>query len=194
MEPVFESVGTYSPEEFVRWVEKRESLGDVNRYELLHGRIVRNPPAGWPHGDVEGGIVTAFRNFVHARRLGRVFGSSQGYLFPSGDIVEPDCAFVSNARLGAMTPEVGEFLRVVPDLLVEILSPSTASRDRGEKRGIYERNGVLEYWLVDPRARRITVLALEDGRFVEHLVVEGDGEARSKLLDGLSVPLADVFP
>src|SRR5207249_983904 len=97
---------------------------------------------------------------------------------PSREIVEPDVSFVSSSRWKAAPPPVeGEFLSVVPDLVMEILSPANASRDRGEKRAIYERNGVLEYWLVDPRARRVTILARVGERFEDHRVVDVDGVA-----------------
>jgi Uma2 family endonuclease len=91
---------------------------------------------------------------VKQRRNGKVLDSSQGFELPSGDTVEPDHSFVSNERWDAApAPKLGEFLKVVPDLVVEVLSQKTASQDRGEKKAIYERNGVREYWLVDPRAR-----------------------------------------
>jgi len=83
----------------------------------------------------------------------------------------------------------------VPDLVVEVLSPSTARRDRGPKRDIYERNGVREYWLVDPRRREITVLVRGvDGRFGPEHTVAGDEPARSTLLAGFSVRPSEVFP
>ena len=57
----------------------------------------------------------------------------------------------------------GEFLRTVPTLVVEILSHSTARRDRTKKKAVYARNGVAEYWIVDPDARSVTVHVLGDG-------------------------------
>lgn len=195
MQPVFESVDTFTPEEFGRWVEERQARGDTHRYELLHGRIVMTPPAGWPHGEVESALCAALRAFVRAGRLGRVFGSSQGFELPSGEIVEPDVSFVSAERWDAAPPpEEGKFLRVVPDLVVEILSTATASRDRGEKRAIYERDGVREYWLVDPRPRRVSVLALSGARFGAPRTWDAEGAAESALLTGFRLPLEEIFP
>ena len=54
-------------------------MSDVNRYELIGGRIVMTPPAGWPHGSTEATIVHRLRAFVERRKLGVVFGSSTGY-------------------------------------------------------------------------------------------------------------------
>ncbi|MBI3183356.1 MAG: Uma2 family endonuclease [Myxococcales bacterium] len=127
MEPVFESVEAFTPEEFARFVGEREAKGDIHHYELLHGRIVMMPPAGWPHGSAEALVLIRLGTIVSAKNLGRVLGSSQGFLLPSGDVVEPDASFVSKRRwASAPAPRKGQFLQVVPDLLVEIVSPKTA--------------------------------------------------------------------
>ena len=81
-------------------------------------------------------------------------------------------------------PVVGESLRVVPDLIVEVLSRSTRSRDRGEKKGVYERTGVREYWLVDPVAGEITVFVLREGRFDAGRVYAQGERVRSEILTG----------
>ena len=137
-QPVFESIETFTQPEFETLVAERSRVGDVHHYELLNGRVVMTPPAGYPHGGVEATLLRIIGSFVHARRLGRVFGSSQGFELPSGDTVEPDVAFVSHERWNAgPAPVPGKFIRIVPDWVVEILSAGTASRDRGEKKAIY---------------------------------------------------------
>ena len=192
--PTFESVETYSPEQFLLFVRQREEQGDVHRFELLNGRIVMNPPAGWPHGTLESRLHRAIANFVESGKLGQVLGSSQGYRSPSGDLVEPDIAFVSTLRWSSMRPpEHGSFLEVVPDLMVEILSGSTRVRDRSEKRTIYERNGVLEYWLVDPLANQVTVLPLEGPQFRGTPPIVLEGTAESRVLPGLRISVRDLF-
>jgi len=193
VEPIFESAATFTPAQFRLWVEEREGRGDVNHYELLHGRIVMNPPAAWPHGRIGARLVTALSQFVRTRHLGEVADSSQGYELPNGDIVEPDVSFISKGRLDAATIRDGDFLSVVPDLIVEILSPSTASRDRGEKLGIYEKSGVLEYWQIDPRARRVRVLVASGGQCREDQALEGEGAAASRVLSGFTISLAEIF-
>ena len=132
--------------------------------------------------------------WVRAKRLGIVFDSSQGFELPSGDTVEPDHSFVSRERWeAAPRPEPGKFPRVVPDLIAEVLSPSTALRDRGEKKGIYERNGVREYWLVDTRAREVTVFHLREGRYDTGAVFTETERCRSELLPGLDFDVAELF-
>lgn len=196
MEAVFESVETFTADEFERFVEERRRRADLYDYELLHGRIVMNPPAGWPHGSVEIRLASQLDQFVRTQSLGYAFGPSQGFLFPSGDIVGPDASFVSNARWRtAPPPEHGRFLRVVPDVVFEIVSPSNASRDRGEKFAIYERNGVLEYWMLDPLARRLSLFVHEsDQRFAPARIHEADQTAASEVLQGFSLRLLDLLP
>jgi Uma2 family endonuclease len=191
-ELVFESVDTMSQAEFAEWVAPREGL--EGRCELLNGRVVMTPPAGYPHGIVESAIVTILTSHARREKLGRVFGSSQGFDLPSGDTVEPDVSFVSRERWQSVPPAVrGRFLRVVPDFVVEILSAGTRSRDRGEKRAIYERNGVREYWLVDPDARTVTVFLLENERFDRGLTVDADASLSATAVAGLTLKVAELF-
>jgi Uma2 family endonuclease len=190
----FESTQTLSQSEFAAWVRARPASDD-NRYELLGGRVVMTPPAGHPHGLIEGRLAVPLGQFIQEHRLGVYLGSSQGFELPSGDTVEPDHSFVSTARWQTMpAPRVGQFLRVVPDLVVEILSASTAPRDRGTKHEIYERNGVREYWLVDARARAVTVFALSGACF-DGGEIYGEGSVlRSQVLVGLTIEVRSILP
>ena len=189
----FESVECLSQADFAQWVEARAGW-DLNHYELLNGRIVMTPPAGYPHGRVGSRLGRILDTFVSGRNLGEVLDSSQGYDLPSGDTVEPDASFISTARMEAgPAPETGKFLRVVPNLVVETLSPTTSSRDRGEKKAIYERNGVDEYWLVDWRACRITRFLLRDGRYDAGTRFEAGAVCESAVLAGLAFPVDEVF-
>jgi Uma2 family endonuclease len=192
VETAFFSEEVFTPDEFLRWVDERPA-SDANRYELLRGRIVMSPPARWPHGRCAARLVAALEVFVRPRGLGIVLDGSTGLALPSGDTVEPDVSFVSAARLAAgPTPVDGELLRIVPDLVIEILSPSTRARDLGEKRELYESNGVREYWVVDSRERTVRVFRRgRQGFATERVVAEGSLE--SDLIPGLSISLADVF-
>ncbi len=191
---VFESTRTVTQADFAAWAAERRRVGDLGHYELLHGRIVMTPPAGYPHGRIEANVVFALVSFVRGHGGGQVYGSSQGFELPTADTVEPDASFVSSARMAAApAPERGRFLHVVPDLVVEILSTRTASQDRGEKKAIYEAAGVLEYWLLDERACEILIHSLERGKFGKERVFGPGQRARSELLAGLEVSVDEVF-
>ena len=77
------------------------------------------------------------------------------------------------------------------DLVAEALSPATRDLDLGARRDLYERSGVREYWVLDPRAKTVTLLRLADGSFAE--AASEDGRLRSTVVPGLVVDPADVF-
>jgi len=189
----FVSTETFSQKEFKRWLDERLA-SDINHYELLRGKIVMSPPAGWPHGSVESNIHTPVAAFVRTQRLGIVLGSSTGYDLPSGDTVEPDISFISRARLIAgPAPQVGKFLRIVPNLTVEILSPATAQKDRTEKKAIYEENGVEEYWIVDTKRKEIIVYTLSGKHFGRGKVHSARDTLRSRTLAGFTLRVGEMF-
>lgn len=192
-ETAFVSTQTFSQKAFKRWVEKRP-VTDVNRYELTDGRIVMTPPAGWGHGEIEANVIQILRDFTKSRDLGKVFGSSTGYDLPSGDTLEPDASFISGERW-FKGPQVGrrQFLKIVPTLVVEILSPATAQRDRVEKKRIYEVNGVDEYWLVDPARREVTVFHLIEERYGLGRRFGANQNLRSRLLPGFAMLTRSLF-
>jgi Uma2 family endonuclease len=191
---VFESTRMLTQEAFGVWVRERSGW-DLNHYELLQGRVTMTPPAGYPHGEIEANVLALLHAFAKPRALGRVFGSSQGYDLPSGDTLEPDVSFVSTRRWQeAPTPEEGKFLRVVPDLVVEILSAATAARDRGAKKAAYEASGVLEYWLVDRGVCEVVRFVRGAQGFGEGRAFRGEELMRSEVLEGLEFPVRVVFP
>ena len=107
------------------------------------------------------------------------------------DVVQPDLLFVSTERAHLLLG--GANVLGAPDLVVEILSPSTAGRDRTLKRALYAKHGVQEYWLVDPDARTVTVLRLgEDAFEVESIYGEGQ-TLTSPMLAGFTADLNEIF-
>src|SRR5712691_1622264 len=192
-ETAFISTETFTQKTLRRWVDCRP-MADLNRYELVDGRIVMSPPAGWGHGEIEAKGIRILGDFVERHNLGKVFGSSTGYDLPSGDTVEPDAAFVSHERWAA-GPQVrrGQFLKIVPTLVVEILSPATARRDRTEKKRLYEANGVEEYWLVDPDRREVVVFRLVRGKYTPGTRYTANQTLRSRVLPGCALAVRSLF-
>jgi Uma2 family endonuclease len=108
------------------------------------------------------------------------------------DIVEPDLLFISDARRHILTRRN---VRGAPDLVVEVRSESTARRDQGVKLKLYDRRGVLEYWVVDPEAEAIRVYRRRGQRLELSQELGGDPEAvlTTAPLPGMSLPLAKIF-
>lgn len=178
--------------EFRAWLDDRPS-SDLGHYELLNGRIVVSPPAGWPHGRIGARIARVLDEYAERHGIGLAFDSSTGFDLPSGDTLEPDAAFVSKARWNAAPiPVFGQFLKVVPDLVVEILSPSTRRRDLTEKKDVYAKNGVDEYWIVDPRARSMTIFSRSGGAFDAGTTLTS-GPLPSRLLPGLDATVEQLL-
>ena len=110
------------------------------------------------------------------------------------DTVEPDISFISNERLAAgPAPQMGKFIRIVPNLVVEILSPATAQRDQTEKKAIYAVNGVGEYWIADTNRREITVYPLTGKRYGRGAVYTARDTLRSRVLAGFTLQVGEVF-
>ena len=166
------------------------------RYELLDGELVMVPAPNIWHQRVAGRMLMLLHPYVERMGLGEVFIApfDVKFLHANGveiETVQPDLLFVSAARASIITEAN---VQGAPDLVVEILSPSTESRDRGYKREIYARNGVGEYWQVDPNTRSITVLLLGDGDY-DVAATYGPGDTlTSPALPGLNLRLGEVFP
>ena len=127
--------------------------------------------------------------FASENNLGRVYHAPFDVVLSDTDVVQPDLLFVSNERSQIITPEN---IQGAPDLVVEILSPTTATRDRTFNRTRYARHGVKEYWMVDTTAKDITVLLGDRGFQV--VDVYGEGEAlTSPTLRGFRLKLDDIF-
>jgi len=183
-ESAFISMETFTQMAFKHWVEKRPT-GDINRYELAGGRIIMIPPAAWEHAEVEARVIRILGDFVSKHNLGRIFGSSAGYELPSGDTLEPDASFISRERWSkGPQPRRGQFLKIVPTLVVEILSPATARRDRIDKKKVYKANHMDEYWLVDPHRKEITIFRLTAGKYGAGSHFEAHQKLHSEVLAG----------
>jgi Uma2 family endonuclease len=107
------------------------------------------------------------------------------------DILRPDLAGWRRERL----PEPGDTrpIEIVPDWICEVLSPSTALRDRVTKRALYAKSGVAHYWLVDPEARVLEALTLRDGIWVEVGVYDDSATARIAPFEAIELELSRLF-
>lgn len=189
----FRSLESMTQEQFARWLETIPA-DDLHHYELLEGFVVREPPAHWPHGEVDAEILHRIKSYLRRRPLGRAFSSSQGFNLPTGDTVEPDVAFVSAERWSKLTRPVRGFPAVVPDLVVEVLSSSTKKIDQEQKKRIYERNGVREYWLVDPASQSVRTLFLTPNGYDEGRCFTAGDTLASRVLPGLRILVGELFP
>lgn len=153
-----------------------------NHVEWVDGRVVPMHPVTDEHADVARFLSALLSHFVEARDLGVIrcepFQMKTGSRLPGR---APDILFIANAN---RTRLKRTHLEGPADLVVEIVSPGSRTRDRREKFREYQQGGVREYWVIDPARRQAEVFALDRGG-VYKKVPTASGVLRSVVLDGL---------
>jgi Uma2 family endonuclease len=139
---------------------------DGRKYELVDGQIVVSP-AGYRHGLVSVRLSARLASFAESQGLGDVLDSSTGFRLPGGNVRSPDVAFVRAGRVDVATLPDG-YPPLVPDLVVEVLSPEDRPRALLDKVGEYLQAGVRLVWVVDPRSMRAAIYrSLTDVREID---------------------------
>ena len=132
----------------VTWQDVQQMPDDGNRYEAIEGDLYMTPSPSLRHQLVSWRLCDDLNRFLVKAGHGLVLSAPFGVKFPdTSEGVQPDILFVSRERYEIVAEGV---VVGAPDLVVEILSPSTAGRDRNIKLRLYERQGVREYWIVNP--------------------------------------------
>ncbi|MBX3458500.1 MAG: Uma2 family endonuclease [Planctomycetes bacterium] len=136
-------------------------------------------------------LFLLLNTFVSERKLGEVLFAGIRVETAPEKVREPDLAFMGKQNASRRSNRLWHGA----DLVLEVVSPSSGDRKRDLEGKVaeYAQAGIPEYWIVDPVEERITVLALRDGKYVEHCVAEGAGIATSALLAGFGVESAKVF-
>ena len=161
------------------------------RYELLDGDLMMVPAPNVKHQRVSARLHVLLHRFIEDRGLGTLLYAPCDVVLSDDDVVQPDLLFVSRDREEQLLKQ--ENVRGAPDLVVEILSPSSEDTDRGAKHKLYGRHGVTEYWLVDPIAETVSIHRQRGGVLVAANTFSREQTLRSPLLAGLELDLEDVF-
>jgi Uma2 family endonuclease len=127
---------------------------------------------------------------VKQHALGRVYAAPFEVKLSGWSAVQPDLLYVSRAREEAFTERGVEG---PPDIVVEVLSPSTRKRDQTRKLALYEKHRVPEYWILDHEHKRMLVYRLRAHRYDSPEELVPPAVLRTPLLPGLEIPLADLF-
>ena len=159
-------------------------------FELIDGEIV---PSNYPtatHQRILFELTMLIGSYVKANQLGQVLFAPFGVVLDDFDDVQPNLMFVAASRQDIIR-EDGIF--GVPDLVVEIISPSSTRTNRGKKFRLYEQVNVSEYWIVDINNRSIEVYQRRESGYELTSFATGQGEVESSVLSGLRVAVDGLF-
>ncbi len=179
-------------------------------YELIEGEKFMSPSPGWGHVNVTANLVKIIGNYASINKLGVVAADNFDVHFPDGSLFKPDFIFVSAEKAKLLFEDKNATLHGVPDMVAEIFSRSTMKRDIGIKKDIYERNGVKEYWIIDPWSENIQVYLLRDDKYrlddvyhnysvaeLNELTDEERAEIKNEIpvdvLDGFKIKIKNIF-
>jgi Uma2 family endonuclease len=165
-----------------------EFPNDGKRYELIGGELLVSPAPRIAHQRLIVRLLDLFTPVRRGKSASEVFLAPTDVRFSPEDVVEPDLLVIRAERQSI----VGELvIDGSPDLIVEILSPSTRTYDEVAKAALYAREGVTEYWLVDPESTTVRIFTLSGGQYEP---VPHDGQtARSALFPELTVDITALF-
>jgi Uma2 family endonuclease len=165
-------------------------INDDNQYELIGGELILVPAPKTVHQEVSTNLIYAISDFIRKNKLGKLFHAPTDVVLSETEKPQPDIFYISANRLDIITEDC---IKGAPDLVIEVLSPSTASRDRVEKSRIYYKFGVKEYWIVDPAAKVIEVFISGEKNWNRVEAYDKDEILVSPLLPGLQIELKSIF-
>ncbi|MGH9427481.1 MAG: Uma2 family endonuclease [Terriglobia bacterium] len=165
------------------YAEFLRTVPDDVHAEWVDGEVVPMTPVSRDHNELSVFLLALLQHYVEAQNLGKIF--CEPFQMKTGPGLpgrSPDLLFVSKKRLHHVKKN---YLQGPADLAVEIISPDSRARDRGEKFYEYEQGGVREYWLIDPVRKQAEFYALGKNGIYASMNVGEDGIFRSQVLKGL---------
>ncbi len=160
-----------------RWTyEEYYELDDDRRYEIIGGNLLMAPAPDTWHQDWSRKLFRLIDRFVTKNNLGEVFYAPIDIVLNEENTVQPDIVFIATPNLQIIQRRA---IFGVPELLVELVSPSSVRRDRYDKKALYARFGVKEYWIGDPANKALEILTLREGRYELHCCAEEKGKLTS---------------
>ncbi len=185
-----------------RRLEERFTYGNYRiwpeneRWELINGVAYDMSPApSRSHQNILGELFFQFRSQL-ADRMCRAYLAPFDVRLPEGDEVDDDIVTVVQPDIVVVCDRNkldDKGCKGAPDLIIEIISPSTASKDLHEKFKLYERAGVKEYWIVHPRDRTVMVFRRESDGFGRAAMFAGEEQIKVPLLGDLVIDLKQAF-
>jgi Uma2 family endonuclease len=169
-------------------VDDYMNLPNDERYELIEGDLLVVPRPALRHQFICGNIIHQIKIYLESNDVGKAYQEVDVLL--GDNVVVPDIVFISKDRMEIAGEQN---VQGAPDLVIEILSPSSRAYDKKKKSKLYWRYGVKEYWLVDPDANLVEVYYLEEKSWCWGGVFDPEDVLVSNLMPGLELSVAKVF-
>jgi len=165
-------------------------LPEDKRYEIIEGELFMVPAPIPYHQDIFRSLFRVLTDYAQSKNLGKVYSAPIDVVLSNENIVQPDILFISKERLSIIGQKN---IQGAPDLVIEILSPRTAEKDKILKRKLYAKFGVKEFWLVDGKKKEIEVLTLQREGFKKIGTYTGEGILVSPRWQDIRIPINEVF-
>jgi Uma2 family endonuclease len=163
---------------------------DRNRYEILEGELTVTPASSTKHQTASVNLLVLLSQYIKERDLGKLFHAPIDLILEASSVLQPDLLFVTKARQHIMTERA---IEGAPDLVIEILSPTTSRTDRVTKAQIYARHSVPAYWIVDPEQEAIEIYLLEADGYRLAVTLQGKTPMFAPPFKELEIAAEDVF-
>ena len=160
-------------------------------YQLIEGELVMTPSPTTFHQIILGNLNEKIRAFVKEKGAGLVLFAPIDIYLDDENVFQPDIVFISKQRRDIIKDDG---IHGAPDMVIEILSPSTAYYDIKKKYKIYEKFRVKEYWIVDPEMKGVELFSLtEQSKFLLSAGLSEQGTVKSGILNGFEITLEEIF-
>ena len=163
---------------------------DKGRYELVNGELLMTPSPIPNHQRISGKLEFVVRKFVTENNLGEIFYAPCDVYLDNENVVQPDILFISKDRLNIIGDKN---IQSAPNLVIEIISENSVYRDMVQKKRLYARFGVKEYWIVIPEEKEVEVYILKGEAYQLYKTYTKVDILESPSLKGLKIGLKEIF-
>lgn len=169
---------------------KNLDVDDNFWYELINGELVQKSSPSPNHQRISRKLLLQMVAFVEENQLGEVFYAPIDVFLDNHNAPQPDLVFVSTGKKALVTDDG---IMGPPDLVVEIISPSSVKRDRMDKMRLYGKHRIPEFWLIDPNNTSVEVYVFQEGDYGVFALAAQTGTVQSGVLQGFSVDVQTIF-
>jgi Uma2 family endonuclease len=168
-----------------------EQLPEGVPYQLIGGELVMSPSPILLHQRIIRRLAFRLDYFIEQHELGEIVLSPMDVYFSDEDVYQPDLIFIRSENVPLLDPS--DRIRIVPDLVIEVLSPSTGSYDYSRKKRVYCEHGVREYWIIDPDDTTIEIMVKDGEYYRTEAILRPPSLIESEMFPGFSMKVGEVF-